>query len=247
MKPAQIANFLEHFGQSAADRMVPARQISPFRPRSLHLPQEESPRPTAAFDRAARVIGAVRPRIGERAEAPPTEKPAKAEEIAERLADAYARGRADGRAEASAEAAEQRAAEHAAAQERAAAERVEFQLNEYGRLEAALRGGLTEIADTVGAAVESILRPFVAEAAVRRATEELRSNVARLCADGGPRMIRIRGPERVLRRLRDGVADLPVEVEYVEDESVDAVVEAGATQIVAELRPWAELLASLDV
>ena len=59
-------------------------------------------------------------------------------------------------------------------------------------------------------------------------------------------MIRIRGPERVLSLLRERIADLPVEVEYVEAEGVEAVVEAGPTQIATELRPWAELLASLD-
>ena len=56
----------------------------------------------------------------------------------------------------------------------------------------------------------------------------------------------IRGPERVLAHLRERIADLPVEVEFVDDGGVEAVVEAGATQIVTELRPWAELLASLD-
>ena len=55
----------------------------------------------------------------------------------------------------------------------------------------------------------------------------------------------IRGPERVLALLRRRIADLPVTIAYVEDKGAEVIVEAGATQIVTALRPWAELLASL--
>ena len=48
----------------------------------------------------------------------------------------------------------------------------------------------------------------------------------------------------MLERLREQIADLPIEVEYVEDDGVETVVEATHTRIVAELRPWADLLAS---
>lgn len=245
MKPAQLANFLGHIGGPADDGTT-APRVSPFRPRSLHNSREEPSQPRPAFERAMRAIGAVKPRIAETADPPASEGAAEVERMAESLADAYARGRADGRAEASAEAAERRLAENDAAEERAAAERTAFESNEYARLEADLRTGLAEIADTVGDAVARILAPFLADASVRRAVEELRASVARLCAGGGPDMIRIRGPERVLRRLREAVADLPVEVEYAQDESIEATVEARLTRIVAELRPWAELLASLE-
>ena len=50
----------------------------------------------------------------------------------------------------------------------------------------------------------------------------------------------------MLALVRDRIEDLPIEIEYVEDEGVEAVVEANATQIVAELRPWAQLLASFE-
>ncbi len=64
---------------------------------------------------------------------------------------------------------------------------------------------------------------------------------------GSPGLITIRGPERVLALLRERIADLPAEVDYVvDDKGVEAVVEVKATQIVTELGPWAELLASVD-
>ena len=50
----------------------------------------------------------------------------------------------------------------------------------------------------------------------------------------------------MLALMRERIADLPIEVEYVEDNGVETIVVANATQIVAELRPWAELLASFE-
>jgi hypothetical protein len=67
-----------------------------------------------------------------------------------------------------------------------------------------------------------------------------------MCAGGSPDQIMIRGPERLVALLRQRLADLPAEVDYVEDSGVEAIVEANATRIATELRPWAELLASLD-
>jgi hypothetical protein len=98
----------------------------------------------------------------------------------------------------------------------------------------------------VGAAVARILAPFLAREIVKHATDELRKNISRLYACGSPGLITIRGPERVLSRLREQIAHLPAAVEYVEDNGVEAFVEANSTRIVTELRPWADLLASLD-
>jgi hypothetical protein len=81
---------------------------------------------------------------------------------------------------------------------------------------------------------------------VKYVADELSKNIGRLCAGGSPRLVTIRGPERVLSLLRERIADLPVQVDYVESDSAETVVEAGVTQIVTELQPWAELLASLD-
>ena len=67
-----------------------------------------------------------------------------------------------------------------------------------------------------------------------------------LCAGGSPGLITIRGPERVLSLLRERIAALPAEVDYVESDGVEAVVEVNATQITTDLQPWADLLASLD-
>jgi hypothetical protein len=264
MKPLPIADYLEHLGRGPIEKAPARRDVSPFRPRTLASLPNGEPRLVPAFARVAEA-GAVGDRQGEeRAQrASRDRKPipldsaarqlqaareaANTEEMAARLAEAHARGREEGLAEGRAEASDIHAAKLAAAHEQAVMQRLEFQLNEYAKLEGAIRSGFTRIEENVGAAVTRILEPFLAKEVVKYVVDGLSKNIARLCAGGSPGLITIRGPERVLALLRERLADLPAEVDYVDgDNGVEAVVEAKATQIVTELRPWAELLASLD-
>jgi hypothetical protein len=261
MKPLSIADYLDHLGRAVGEKAPPRRESSPFRPRSLPSPHGDSPKSRPVFERAIKAGGAGETQ-GEDAprRAPWAPKPVplatrrspsdgeriKAEDIGVRLAEAFARGREEGLAEGRAEASESHVADLAAAREQAETQQHEFLLNEYAKLEGAIRSGLKQTEDAVGAAVTRILAPFLAEQVVKRAVDELSTAVARLSAGGSPGLIKIRGPERMLALLRERIADLPIEVEYVEDAGVETVVEANATQIVAELRPWAELLASFE-
>jgi hypothetical protein len=263
MKPLSIADYLDRLGGAASEQATPRRESSPFRPRSLPSPQNGGPDSKPVFDRVANA-GGVSQTQGEDSprrapwapkpvplesvarQSPPTGELVKPEDMSAKLADAYARGREQGLAEARVEASDRHAAELAAAREQAETQRQEFHLNEYAELDGAIRSGLTQIEETIGAAVTRILAPFLSPAVVKRAADELAKAITRLCAGGSPELIKIRGPERVLALLRDRIADLPIEVEYVEDEGVETVIEANATQIVAELRPWAELLASFE-
>ena len=263
MKPLPIADYLQHIGRAPGEGASPPRGTSPFRPRSLPNPQSAEPRALTAIDRVVKDNDGSKPQGEPRALRTPwnikpvpldpsarellaARETAKAEDIALSLAQAHARGRAEGLAEARAEAEERRAADIAAAQERTLMERLEFELNEYAKLEETIRSGLTQVEANIGAAVTRILSPFLANQVVKRATDELCRNVARLCAGGSPGLITIRGPERLLALLRQRLADLPAKVDYVEDNNVEAIVEVDAARIATELRPWAELLASLD-
>ena len=264
MKPLPIADYLEHLGRGPIEKASPRREGSPFRPRTLASLPNGEPRSVPAFARVAEA-GGVGDRQGEERpqRASWDRKPipldstarqlqaameaANAEEMAARLAEAHARGREEGLAEGRAEALDRHAAKLAAAHEQALMQRLEFQLNEYAKLEGAIRSGFTRIEENVGAAVTRILAPFLVKQVVKYVADGLSKNIARLCAGGSPGLITIRGPERVLALLRERIADLPAEVDYVDDDKgVEAVVEAKATQIVTELGPWAELLASLD-
>jgi hypothetical protein len=163
-----------------------------------------------------------------------------------KLADAYARGREQGLAEGRVEVSDRHVAELAAAREQAETQGQEFRRIEYAELEGAIRARFKQIEDNVGGAVARILVPFLSQQALRRAVEELAKATARLSAGSSPGLINIRGPERALALLRGQIGDLPIEVEYVEDGGVETVVESNATRIVAELRPWAELLAAFE-
>jgi len=259
MKPLSIADYLDRLGSAAGEKPPARREGSPFRPRSLPSPRNSEPAPV--FDRLAKA-GAEGAPSGETSRrtpwAPkpvplesagrqqPPEELAKPEDMSAKLADAYARGREQGLAEGRVEASDRHAAELADAREQAEAQRQEFRLNEYAELEGAIRAGLTQIEEDVGAAVARILAPFLSQQVLKRAVDELAKAVARLSAGSSPGLIRIRGPERALALLRTRIADLPIEVEYIEDGGVETVVESNATRIVAELRPWAELLAAFE-
>ena len=262
MKPAAIADYLEHIGRTSAEKGLARRETSPLRPRSLqNLPALE-PRSLPAVDRAASAVQAVKPEtpgkplrpLWERKSAPfdaereslAAHAAAKAEEAAAKIEEERARGRGEGIALGRAEAEERFAADRAALREQAVMERLEFQLNEYAQLEATVRAGFTEVEARVGAAVARILAPFLAKEVVKYAVDELIKSIARLTAGGAAGLITIRGPERVLSLLRDRIADLPAEIAFVEDGGVEATVECNATRIVTELKPWADLLASLD-
>jgi hypothetical protein len=61
MKPVPIADYLDHIGSAPGERVSPRRDASPFRPRSLQSLQSPEPRPLPAFDRAPKVVAAVKP------------------------------------------------------------------------------------------------------------------------------------------------------------------------------------------
>jgi hypothetical protein len=259
MKPLSIADYLDHLGRAAGETSPPRRETSPFRPRSLPSPQNGEPGAKPDFERAGKAGGgetkgddAHRRNTWAPKPIPPTrqtssvEEPAKLEDIPAKLAEAHARGREEGLAAGRAETSERHAAELAAVREQAETQRQEFHVNEYMEFEGAIRSGLRQIESNVGAAVTRILAPFLSQAVVKRAADELSQAIARLGAGNSSGLIKIRGPERMLALLRDRIGDLRIEVEYVEDEGVEAIVEANATQIVAELRPWAELLAQFE-
>ena len=107
-------------------------------------------------------------------------------DIAGRLAEAYARGREEGLVEGRADASDRHAAELAAIRREAETDQLELQRNECAELESAIRTGLRQIEDNVGAAVTRILAPFVNKQVVKQAVDELCNAIARLGAAGLP-------------------------------------------------------------
>ena len=143
------------------------------------------------------------------------------------------------------EAATARALERAELQKRAVVERLDFQMNEYGKLAEAIASGLSEVERRTADVVARILKPFLAEAVARQAVDELAANVARLAGAGQPTLMKIKGPERLLALLKQRLATLAIEVEFTMEAGVEVTVEAHQTTISTEIAPWAGLIASL--
>jgi hypothetical protein len=248
MKPVPIMQYLDHFGrvgQAEGQPFAPAPAPptpTPFKPRTLRAVAEPAARPSVLLSRALREIGspsaesapAVRPR------AAPSEA-----EIEARIAEAYERGRSEGADAARAEQAEVVEREVAGERERATLAQLDFQLNEYAQVAETISAGLQEIEQRVAGVVARLVEPLIARATADRIVEALCDDLARLRVGGSPGLIKIRGPERVLAALRERVAYLAVEVEYVVDHGVEVSIEADETTIRSQLQPWADLIASL--
>jgi hypothetical protein len=210
----------------------------------LRAVPDAAARASPALSRALREIG---PPRDESAPAPrprPRAAPSEAE-IDARIAEAYERGFRKGVDAARAEEAVTLEREVAGERERSMVAQLDFQLNEYAQVAEAVSAGLQEIEQRVAEVVARLVEPLVARATADRIVEALCDNLARLRVGGSPSLIKIRGPERILAALRERVAYLAVEVEYVADHGVEVSIEADETTIRSQLQPWADLVASL--
>ena len=247
MKPVPIMQYLDHFGrlgQADAQPIAQGPAPTPFKPRTLRAVPNPAARPLAPLSRALREIG---PSGDEGAPTPrprPRAAPSEAE-IEVRIAEAYERGRRDGAVAARAEEAENIEREVAGERQRAMVSQLDFQLNEYAQVADTVSAGLQEIEQRVAVVVARLIEPLVSRATADRIVEALCDNLARLRVGGSPGLIKIRGPERILAALRERVAYLAVEVEFIADHGVEVSIEADETTIRSQLQPWADLIASL--
>jgi hypothetical protein len=249
MKPVPIMQYLDHFGrvgqvEARPFAQAPAPTPAPFKPRTLRAVPDPEARGSAPMSRALREIGAPRDEGAPPPRPRPRAAPSEAE-IEARIAEAYERGCRDGAVAAAADQAEAIERELAGERERGTLAQLDFQLNEYAHVAEMVSSGLQEIEQRVAEVVARLVEPLVARATADRIVEALCDNLARLRVGGTPSLIKIRGPERVLAALRERVAYLAVEVEYVADHGVEVSIEADDTTIRSQLQPWSDLIASL--
>jgi hypothetical protein len=245
MKPVPILQYLDHFGRVApADERPAARAAAPvpFKPRTLRAVPDPAPRAPLSLARALREPGAQR---AEGSPAPRSRAAPSETEIEARIAEAYGRGRQDGAVAARLEEAEAVARVMAEEQERSMEAQLDFQLNEYAQIADQISTGLQELEQRVAGATARILAPLLIGESTQKIIEALSEDLARLRVGGSPGLIRIRGPKRVLAALRERVAYLSVDIEYVEESGVEVTIEAEDTTIRSALQPWADLIESL--
>ncbi len=173
---------------------------------------------------------------------PPTSPPEPFDDIEAKLSQAYHRGVQEGIDSARGEAATARALERAELQKRAVVEKIDFQMNEFAKLSEALDHGFSELERRIALAAAQTLQPLLEREVASRIVDELAQNVGRLARGSGVALLKARGPEKLLSLLKSRIQGLAVEIEYVEDESVEIVVSTPTTEIRSELGAWRSLV-----
>ena len=253
MKATPIAEYLMRKGELPAPRVAPS-----FSPRSVTANDDSEPefRRSGLVAALARrspesppLVRPIDPHFAPHREAPPPRRapppPAPEVDWEARLTESYHRGVQEGIDATKAEAATARALERAESQKRAVIEKLDFQMNEYARLSEALAAGFAELDQRVAQAAARVLQPLVSEAVTRQVLDELAETMSRLARGQGVGLIKVRGPEKLLRDLKPKVAMLAVEIEFVEEESVEITVCAQATEIRTELASLSRLIDDL--
>lgn len=201
------------------------------RPSAADLPRQESEERNA-FAKLAQPA---------RAEPPRPAAPAH-RDLDAALAQQFERGFQAGRAAGLEESRTRGEEEFARRQEQALMERVEFQMNEYAKFGNKINDGFVEIEERISAAVARLLAPFIEAQLTERVLDELRLAIYQIASSRTTSLIRIRGPERLLSRLREQLQELAVEIEYILEDRVDVSVEADDTIIESQLASWRAVL-----
>lgn len=161
------------------------------------------------------------------------------------LDQAYERGVSEGRLAERQEHERKATADALAWREQAVLERVEFQLNEYAKLEASITSALEELELRVSSAVARILTSYLETHMVDDAIAELAASLRRVVSNRSSQFIRIRGPEALLARLAKSTETFALAFEFVPEDCIEVTVEADETMIATQLEHWGELLRTL--
>ena len=159
-----------------------------------------------------------------------------------RIEQAYERGIEEGRRLERLENERRNTEDLVASRERAILERVEFQLNEYANFGSSISAALEALEQRVTASVARILEPIVEERLAEEALSELVTALRHMTSNRSSGLLRIRGPERLISKLRTAIEQYAVDVEYILEDRLDVTVEADDTMIETQLGQLSELL-----
>lgn len=174
----------------------------------------------------------------------PTPFQSRQADLSAELEQAYERGREDGRQLERLESERRAAADLAVQRDRAILERVEFQLNEYAKFGSAISTALDDLHQQISTSVARLLSPIVEERVANTAVAALAMTLRHLVSDRSAGLIRIRGPERLIAKLRDNLEPYAVNFEYTVEDRLDVTVEADDTIIETQLARWSQILRS---
>lgn len=164
------------------------------------------------------------------------------ESVEERVAEAYRQGERDGHAAAVAEY-EARLKELTAldAQQRSD-ERDRWTVEQADVLAAALKSGYQELEANLASSLARVLEPLVGKFITREAVDEFVAQLKLMVSDPSNPPVRISGPGDLLVIVRRKLADSPVQVRCVPDESCEVRVVCDQTIVETHLRAWTDRL-----
>ena len=164
------------------------------------------------------------------------------ESVEDKVAEAYRQGEREGHAAAMAEY-EARLKEVAAldAQQRSD-ERDRWTVEQADTLAASLKSGYQELEANLAGSLARILEPLVGKFITREAVDEFVAQLGVLVSDPSNPPVRISGPGDLLVVVRRKLADSPVQVRCVPDDSCELRVVCDQTIVETHLRAWTDRL-----
>lgn len=159
-----------------------------------------------------------------------------------RIAEARDTGYAEGLEAARVEAAAEREEAQRAFEERLAAERHKWNVEQSEALAEDLTAAVQQMQETLAECVGQVLRPFVIDLLRRQMLADLVEAVTSISAAHEGIAIRIAGPADLLDCLKETLAALPLAVDYEASEGVDVHVIADQTVIETRLQAWIDVI-----
>ncbi len=157
---------------------------------------------------------------------------------AEREKAAFERGRADGLAAGKEELAAKLEQASAEFEVRLAEERNAWASEEGAHLAENIRSAFAALESGIREAVAGILGPFVEESVRTRSVEELAQALSPLLSGGEQTNFQVRGPEDLLKALREKLGPAAAALTFEVSEDVDVRVVADRTLIETQLQSW---------
>lgn len=155
----------------------------------------------------------------------------------EELLDAYTRGVADAEMRLEADFAVKLEAQKAAAENQIAEARATWRREEAARLATGFDAANAATAAALGAAVETILRPFVLSSARARAVDALVAAATALMRDGAAR-VRVSAPPDLLASLRAVFEDAGAPAQFEAADGCDVRVDIDGALIETRIAAW---------
>ncbi len=129
-------------------------------------------------------------------------------------------------------------------QEELANERQKWLQEEGATLKEQLAAAQEQMKDGLAECVARILKPFITESLRRQMIDELVEHVGSMSASHDVRGIKISGPGDLIAILQEKLCDLPIAIDYEQNDSLDVRVIADETLIETRLQTWIDLISA---